>query len=217
VLVPAVAGVTDCVPFVFCEPLHAPLAVQAVAFVDDQVSVALDPTIIGVGETEMLTVGAAGVLTARVAEALPVPPLPVQVSVYVAVPATAGVSDCVPLMLCVPLQAPLAEHVVAFVDDHVNVALEPRVMAVEFKDKVTVGCGVAAPPPPLQPAIRAPVAAHPSSSHRPRGKFLDQKLWFRASANVLRVGEVACLPVTCASINAFLLPQRALLPSEETR
>ena len=54
-------------------------------------------------------------------------------------PAAAGVSDCVPLVFSVPLHAPLAVHDVALVDDQVNVALEPRVMEVELKDKVTVG------------------------------------------------------------------------------
>jgi hypothetical protein len=39
-------------------PLHAPLAVQLVAFVDDHVSEALPPSVILVGDTEIVTVGA---------------------------------------------------------------------------------------------------------------------------------------------------------------
>jgi uncharacterized protein (UPF0212 family) len=197
-----------------CVPLHAPLAVHDVALVDDHVSVALDPTMIGLGETEIVTVGAAGAFTVSVAEALPLPPFPVQVSVYVSVPAAVGVSDCVPLVVCVPLHAPLAVHDVALVDDQVRVALVPRAMEVEFRAKVTVGLGL--PPPPPQPAMMPPSAAHPSSSHRPRGIFPDQELWFPAPADLPRAGEAIFLPVTCASINAFLLPQRALLSSEET-
>ena len=120
-------------------PLHAPLAVHDVALVDDQVRVALEPSVMLDGTTEIVTVGAAGVFTVSVAEALSLPPLPVHVSVYASVPAAAGVSDCVPLVASAPLHAPLAVHDVAFVDDQVRVALEPRVMAVELKDKVTVG------------------------------------------------------------------------------
>ena len=59
-------------------PLHAPPAVQEVAFVDDHVSVALEPNVREVGLTEMLTVGA-GALTVSVADALPLPPAPVHV------------------------------------------------------------------------------------------------------------------------------------------
>jgi hypothetical protein len=40
VLLPAPVGVTDWVPLVACVPLHAPLALHALALVDDQVSVA---------------------------------------------------------------------------------------------------------------------------------------------------------------------------------
>jgi hypothetical protein len=50
---------------------------QDVALVDDHVSVELAPSVIDVGSKEMLTVGAAGVFTTRVAELLPVPPAPV--------------------------------------------------------------------------------------------------------------------------------------------
>ena len=38
---PAVVGVCDAVPLLASEPLHAPLAVQAVALVADHVTVAL--------------------------------------------------------------------------------------------------------------------------------------------------------------------------------
>jgi hypothetical protein len=41
-------------------PLHAPLAVQAVALAEDQVSVALCPAEIVVGATAIVTVGAGG-------------------------------------------------------------------------------------------------------------------------------------------------------------
>ena len=136
---PTAVGVSIAVPLAASAPLHAPLAVHDVSLVDDHVRVALEPSVMLDGETEIVTVGAGGAFTVSVAAALPLPPLPEQVSVYVSVPAAVGVSDCVPLVACVPLHAPLAVHDVALVDDQVSVALEPRVMALELKDTVTVG------------------------------------------------------------------------------
>jgi hypothetical protein len=49
--------VTDCNPFTDLEPNQLPDAVQLVAFVDDQVSVADWPTVIVVGFAEIVTVG----------------------------------------------------------------------------------------------------------------------------------------------------------------
>ena len=57
-LLPLCVGLSACVPWVACAPLQAPLAVQEVAFVEDQVSVALCPTVMVVGATEIVTVGA---------------------------------------------------------------------------------------------------------------------------------------------------------------
>lgn len=209
--VPVADGVTVSVPLVACAPLHAPLAVHDAALVDDHVSVLLEPRIMVAGETETVTVGAAGALTVRVAEAPPLPPLPVQVKVYVAVPALEGVSVAVPLAASVPLQAPLAVHEVAFVDDQVRVALDPRVIVVGLTDKVTVGCGLLPAPP--QPVMMLLSVTHPSSSHRPRGKFPGQELWFPRPANLSRVGKAAFLPVTCACISAFPPPARGLCPT----
>jgi hypothetical protein len=73
-----VLGETLMVPLVASLPLQAPLAVQEVALLDDHVKVALWPTVIEVGATEMVTVGA-GVVTVSMAVALAEPPLPVQV------------------------------------------------------------------------------------------------------------------------------------------
>jgi hypothetical protein len=53
--------------------------VQDVALVDDQVTVALWPTVIEVGATAMVTVGA-GAVTVNTAVACAVPPTPVHVS-----------------------------------------------------------------------------------------------------------------------------------------
>jgi hypothetical protein len=60
VTLPAPAGVTDCVPLVASVPVHPPLAVQLLALVVDQVKVALWPSVMVVGATENVTVGANG-------------------------------------------------------------------------------------------------------------------------------------------------------------
>jgi hypothetical protein len=51
-------GLTDWLPLDACTPLHAPLAVQDVAFVEDQFNVVLWPTVIVVDTREIDTVGA---------------------------------------------------------------------------------------------------------------------------------------------------------------
>jgi hypothetical protein len=60
-------------------PLQALLAVQALAFVVDQESVAVCPTVIVRGATERLTLG--GALTVSVVDILVEPPGPAQASV----------------------------------------------------------------------------------------------------------------------------------------
>jgi len=74
-------GVSVAVPLVASLPLHAPLAVHPVAFVEDQVSIALPPRVIVAGFTEIRAVGAAGAFTVSVADWFALPPAPVQVSV----------------------------------------------------------------------------------------------------------------------------------------
>ena len=62
-------------------PLQPPEAVQPVALVDDQFSVAAAPLATLVGVAVSVTVGAGGVdVTVTVAEALALPPAPLQLS-----------------------------------------------------------------------------------------------------------------------------------------
>jgi hypothetical protein len=56
---PALVGVTDCMPLVAIAPLQAPLAVQEVAPIDDHVSVALWSRVTELLLSARLTVGAA--------------------------------------------------------------------------------------------------------------------------------------------------------------
>jgi hypothetical protein len=158
--VPAAVGVSDLVPLVDCDPLQSPLAVHAVALVEDQVRVALPPSVMVAGATEISAVGAAGAVTVNVADCLALPPAPVQVRVYASLPVAVGVSVAVPLVAWVPLHAPLAVQDVAFVEDQVRVAVAPRTIEVGLTDIVTVGTGgaltdtvanaLALPPLPLQ-------------------------------------------------------------------
>jgi hypothetical protein len=76
--VPDALGVSFAVPLVASLPLQLPLAVHAVAFVDDQVSVLLDPTVRLVGLALIVTVGT-GAVTVTIAVALADPPVPVHV------------------------------------------------------------------------------------------------------------------------------------------
>lgn len=76
---PTAVGVSVTLPLVALLPLHASLAVQESALVDDQVSVALAPSVIVAGATEMVTVGV-GAFTVSVAVLAALPPAPVQVS-----------------------------------------------------------------------------------------------------------------------------------------
>ena len=59
---PVAVGVTARVPEAGSEPDQPPLAVQVEPALDDQVSVALWPSTMLVGETEMETVGGGGEL-----------------------------------------------------------------------------------------------------------------------------------------------------------
>lgn len=171
---PAIVGVSLAMPDTASSPLHAPLAVHALAFVDDQVRAADVPTVTDVGLTVIITVGAGvtGARTVKVAAACALPPEPVQVSVNKSEPAAVGVSLAVPDTGSAPLQAPLAVQAVALVDDHVRVAAAPTVTDVGLTVIVTVGAGVTAatvvtvavalalPPAPVQVSVndRVPTA-----------------------------------------------------------
>jgi hypothetical protein len=69
----------DCEPLMAWAPDHAPEALQAVAFLDDQVKVALLPLAMVLGVADRATVGWGGV-TDTVVDCVALPPDPVQVS-----------------------------------------------------------------------------------------------------------------------------------------
>jgi hypothetical protein len=77
--VPAVSAPLDCEPLIPLLPDQLPEAVQAVALVEDQLSVDALPLAMVLGLAVKLTVGA-GAVTETVAECVALPPVPVQVS-----------------------------------------------------------------------------------------------------------------------------------------
>jgi hypothetical protein len=112
-----------------------------------------------------------------VADADPVPPVPVQLSEYCVVAVSAGVVN-VPLVARVPVQPPEAVQLVALVDVQVSVEVWPLCTLVGEAVSVTVGAADALPtvtvveadalpPAPVQlsvnwvVAVRAPVADVP--------------------------------------------------------
>ena len=118
------------------QPLEAmhPAASLAV-----QVKVALPPWATVLGLALMLMAGV-GALTETVADCVALPPLPVQVSVYVALAARAPV-DCEPLRAVAPDQAPDARHSVALPADQFSVELPPWLMLLGATAKCTMGAG----------------------------------------------------------------------------
>lgn len=128
---------------VVCEPLtalapdHAPEAVQAVAFVADQLNIEALPLVMELGLAVRVMVGAA-VFTETVADCSAVPPVPEQASVKVALALSAPV-DWEPLRALPPDQAPEAVQLVAEVEDHVRVALPPLLTALGPTLRLTVG------------------------------------------------------------------------------
>lgn len=76
----AVSAPVDWEPLIALLPDQAPEAVQAVAWVDDHVSVALPPLLMALGPTLRLTVGS-GALTETVVDCTALPPGPEQVRV----------------------------------------------------------------------------------------------------------------------------------------
>ena len=76
----AVRAPVDWEPLVGFAPDQAPLAVHAVALVDDQLKVELAPLAMALGPALKLTVGV-GAVTETVADCVALPPVPVQVRV----------------------------------------------------------------------------------------------------------------------------------------
>jgi hypothetical protein len=120
-------------------PDHAPDAVQAVALVDDQVSVVPFPlgTVLGLAVRD--TVGA-GWVTETVADWLAVPPGPVQDRAKVELLFSAPVL-WVPLSGSLPDQPPEAVQALAWLVDQVRPALPPLTTVLGLAVSAIVGAG----------------------------------------------------------------------------
>jgi hypothetical protein len=121
-------------------PVQPPDAVQAVAFVDDQVSWVLPPLATLVGLAFNVTVGADGCWaeTVTVTESMAVPPSPVQVRLKVALAFSAPVL-WEPVVGLSPLHAPDPVQDAAFELDHDNMVELPGVIETEAAVRSTVG------------------------------------------------------------------------------
>jgi hypothetical protein len=143
----------DTEPLVASLPVHGPPAgeldaVQAVALVELQVSVARPPAVTPAGLADSKAVGAAGgggggvvtavTVTVVLAAAGVVPLAPEQVNVNVLVALNAAVITLPPVD-CAPLHAPDAVHAVALVEDQVSVVVPPVVTLVGLALSETVG------------------------------------------------------------------------------
>jgi hypothetical protein len=129
----------DCEPAVDLAPLHAPLAVQLVALVDDHVSMLVPPaaTLVGLAVNETV-IGGNELATATEADWVIEPPAPTQLRLKVLF-ATNPVIAWLPEVTLSPDHEPLAVQLVAFVDDHVKVLVPPLAMLVGLAVTVNVG------------------------------------------------------------------------------
>jgi hypothetical protein len=147
----------DTEPLVASLPVHGPPAgeldaMQAVALVELQVSVALPPAVTPRGLADSKAVGAAGgggggggggvvpavTVTVALAAAGVVPLAPEQVNVNVLVALNAALTTLPPVD-CAPLHAPDAVHAVALLEDQVSVVVPPVVTLVGLALSETVG------------------------------------------------------------------------------
>jgi hypothetical protein len=136
----ALSAPVDCEPLVARAPVQPPEAVQAVALVEVQVRVELDPltTLVGLAWSETLGGSAE---TETVTDCAAVPPGPVHVKVKL-VAAVRSEVVWEPLVGSVPLQPPDATQELALVEDQVKVDAAPLFTVVGLALSVTDGAGV---------------------------------------------------------------------------
>ena len=152
-------------------PDHAPEAVQELASVDDQLRVDELPLTTEVGFAVSDTMGT-GAVTVTLADALAVPPSPVQTMAKVLELVNAPL-DWLPEVALMPSHAPEAVQELASVDDQVSVEDPPLATEAGFAHSDTVGSGggggapdtmtvvdaLALPPEPVQVREKLVLAA----------------------------------------------------------
>lgn len=133
----------DCEPLSPLAPLQPPEAVQEVAVLLDQVSMAAAPAFTVLGPTLSVTVGAL-LETVTVTDCVADPPGPVQVTSYSVVSVRAGVCQ-IALVGTLPRQLPtMATQPVTLADVQVRVDLPPLLTVVGAALNVTDGAAAAA-------------------------------------------------------------------------
>lgn len=142
---PALLGVSVCVPLVASVPLQLPDAVQLLALVEAQVMVVELPAWMELEAS--VSVGAEGAACTSSATLFePVSPAEsVHISVKVSLPAVDdAVTDWLPLAASVPLQPPEALQLDAFAVAQVSVTAPPGAMLAALADSAGVTIAVSA-------------------------------------------------------------------------
>lgn len=157
----AATGPVDCEPLTPLAPDQAPEALQAVAWLDDQVKVEAPPRVSELGLASIITVGG-GALTVTMTDCIAEPPAPVQVRTYSVVFDSEPV-DHVPLVATAPLQPSDARQFCAFWVVQVRVALPPAPRVVGDAVRLTLVAAevtttrldwLACPPEPVQVSVK---------------------------------------------------------------
>ena len=156
----ALSGPVLAVPLVGSLPDQPAEAVQLLALLDDQLSIADPPLLTVVGFALSPTVG--GSETVTVTDLLALPPGPLHISVKVVVALSAPVLT-LPFGDSLPDQPPEAVQPLALLDDQLSIAAPPPLTVLGFALRFTVGVTGAEtftvtdwltlPPDPLQVSV----------------------------------------------------------------
>jgi hypothetical protein len=159
-VVSRVSGPTVAVPLAAFVPDQPPDAVQLVAPLPFHVSVVVPFSGTDFGEAASVT-DTPEPWTVTVAVLVTVPPLPVQASVKLFADVIALVVN-VPDVVFVPVHAPDAVQLVAFVDEHVSFDVPPDATDVGDADNVSVGAVALATVTVAERVIEPPDPVHAS-------------------------------------------------------
>jgi hypothetical protein len=236
-LVVAFNAPVDTLPLVGSLPVHGPPvgeldAMQAVALVELQVSVALPPEATPRGLAVSNAVGAGGggggvlaavTVTVALAAAGVVPLAPAQVKVKVLAALSAAVTTLPPVD-CAPLQEPDAVQAVALVEDQVSVVVAPVVTLVGLALSETVGAdaggvdkgGVLEDPPELPPPEQA-ASSRPALSAAPAtrecgNRFMAPFIMVRNSRRLCRSEGYRAKPLRVDGIDITGAENPASIP-----
>jgi hypothetical protein len=228
-----VSAPLDSLPEVALLPVQAPEAVQEVASVDDQLSVDEPPLTTEVGFAVSDTMGT-GSVAVTLADALALPPGPVQLIVQVLEVVNAPL-DWLPEVALAPDHAPDAVQPVALVDDQLSVDEPPMTTELGFAVSDTVGTAgvtvtladaLALPPGPVQSIVKVLEVVNPPLDWLPEVALLpdqapdavqelasvDDQLSVEELPLITEVGLAVSDTVGAAGVTATLADALALPP-----